>query len=415
MVTPTLNGVPILEATITEQYAGVWHADVALDAEEAPTGSVTLAIDEVEWIGTVLRAREEHGQVRVKVVGAKGGMSTELPARNYVRTSAGAVLADILREAGETLAVTSASGLESYTLANWHRERATASVAVSALAAELGYSWRVLRNGTVWVGQLQWTETTATATELDSDWATGTFELVDALALQPGTTYQGHQIHQVTHFIAPKAIRTEARLQSQNGVLERMLAPVRRELDRSKIWPGTVARQHVDPVNPRNNPVDIVPDGKDTRVRASGLGAVRMLVGLPGFTVKVAVGVRGAWTLLGGDPARPRWIGWEQGNGDAVTELCFAGGTKAVARVDDTTDEGEIIACSVTAYPVAGASPGTVTGPVITSIWYREGHSGDWTKIAEAPGVGAEIPPLPAQAGTTILGKITSGQTKLLA
>jgi hypothetical protein len=413
VTTPTVNGQPTLSGSITEQSCGVWHAEAALDSEEAPNGAITLELDDgVQWLGTVLRSRVEHGQVRVKVIGGAGRLSTGLPAKNYAKATAAAVLSDILREAGETLASSSASGLSSHQLSNWHREEATAGLALTALAAELGLSWRVLRDGTVWLGKLAWAETTAAVTELDSDWAAGTFELVDALGLEPGTTYQGHPIHQVTHFIESSSIRTEARVTSSSGVLERLLSKVRRELDRCKVWPGTVARQSAE----EGYPVDILPDGKDARVRGQGLGHVQQLVGLPGFTVQVPEGARGAWTMLGGDPSRPRWIGWEQGGAAHVTELCFAGGTHPVARKSDTTDEGELIACSVTAYPVATpGGPGTITGPVITSVWYRPSHSGSWTKIAEAPGAGTEVPPTPAQSGTTIVGTITSGNLKLLA
>lgn len=412
MTAPTLNGLTILEGTITEQSSGIWHAEAVLDTEELPSGSVTIAIDGVEWKGTTLRTREDHGRVRVKVVGGKAGLSKELPAKNYANTTAGTVLADIMRESGEVLASSSTPALATFVLSNWQRERAKASIALSALATSLGYTWRVLRDGTVWIGELSWPATAAKPTELDSDWANGTFELVEALGLEPGTTYQGERINQVTHFLTQNAIRTEARVNSSSGVLERILEKLRREVDRCKVWPGTVAYQEES----GGYRIEVLPDGIDTRVRGQGLGKVQQLVGLPGFTVQVPKGARGAWTLLGGDPSRPRWIGWEQGGLATVTELRFASGTRAVARVDDTTDEGEIIACSVTAYPVViPTGAGTVTGPVITSIWYREGHSGSWTKIAEAPGAGAELPPTPLQAGTTIKGKITSGQERFLA
>jgi hypothetical protein len=391
-MTPTLNGHPILSGTITEQSSGVWHAEAALDAETPPSGSVTIEVEGVRWVGTVLRAREEHGQVRVKAVGGAGGLSTELPALNYVNTTAATVLADMFRAAGETLSGTSATGLDSFQLANWHRERSPASIALTALTTELGYRWRVLRDGTVWIGQQDWPETTASVTELDSDWAAGTFELVDALGLEPGSTYQGHQIHQVTHFIGPSGIRTEARITSSSGVLERILTKVQRQLDRAKIWPGTVARQSSED----GYPIDVLPDGKDTRVRAQGLGRVQQLVGLPGFRVRVPEGTRGAWTMLGGDPSRPRWMGWEQGGAAEVTELCFAGGTQAVARVNDSADCGEL-------YAVITAPYGVMT------LHYKAPGSSTWIPVASGP-----IPPT-TESGTPVAALITSGNTKFLA
>jgi hypothetical protein len=325
MPSPTLNGLSLLNCKITEQSTGVWHAtELEVDGETAPTGTITITVSEdrgtagivdVTWTGTAVRLEAAHGKITGKVVGGKGGLSAELEAKNYVSTTAAAVLTDILTETGESLSATSATDLANHTLANWHREVGTAKIALTALATELGYSWRVLRDGKIWIGTHTWAATTAKAQEMDADWAGGTFELTDALALEPGTTYQGQRINEVTHFITKSAIRTEARVTSSSGVMERILDRVRREVDRSKTWPGTVARQWPTP----GFEIDILPDGKDDRMRGSGVGKVPILFGVPGCTVEVPVGVRGYWTLLGGDPARPRWLGFEQGC--SVTKL----------------------------------------------------------------------------------------------
>jgi hypothetical protein len=406
MPTPTANDKPLLSASIREQAAGAWHATLDVDADADLTNPVMIVIDDQTWSGWLVQSRVEHQYVRAVVVGGHGGLSTDLPVRDYSAAVAGtvtvgSVLRDWARDSGETLDETSLSAITSTALPSWHREASRASDAIQAVLDVVGATWRVLRGGTIWVGTPAWAETTVKPIELDSDWTEGVFTLADAAALEPGMTYSGERIAQVDHELVGGRLRTYARLQSRNGILERLFARLERRIDRACSWDAAATKAN------SGIEIECLPD--DPRMRGAGLARAQMVNGLPGWTVTVPTGGRGLVTFSGARGNAPRWIGWSQGT--PVTTLSFDGGSKAIARVDD--DVGELIACSVTAYPVAGASPGTVTGPVITSIWYRAAHTGSWTKLAEMPGVAVEIPPTPANSGTTV--KIINGCAKLLA
>lgn len=117
---------------------------------------------------------------------------------------------------------------------------------------------------------------------------------------------------------------------------------------------------------------------------------VPYLVGLPGFRVKVPNGARGALAFLHGErmiPPTPVVAGFDAGG--PVTEVAFDGGTKPVARVDDTVNVGRLLVVT--------------TSGNVTAITYF------------APGV-ALPDPLPAGGvAISLSGVISSGCSKLKA
>lgn len=104
--------------------------------------------------------------------------------------------------------------------------------------------------------------------------------------------------------------------------------------------------------------------------------------GLPGFRAKVPAGTRCTLQYEEGDGRKPVVTSFE---GEAVDEVSFDGGTKAVARVDDTADAGHLV----------------IVGSPVTAITYFP------------PGA----LPTPAPPGTVInlTAKITSGNMKFRA
>lgn len=115
---------------------------------------------------------------------------------------------------------------------------------------------------------------------------------------------------------------------------------------------------------------------------------VPYLVGLPGFKVKVPAGVRGAVAFLHGSrtlPATPTVVGFEAGGG--VTEVAFDGGTKSVARVDDSVSCGTLLVVT--------------SGGSVTAITYVP------------PGSPIVIPP--GGVAITLVGKIDANGVKLKA
>jgi len=148
----SIDNRPALAAAVRLPARGVWTATLDLDATEAPSGRVSIACDgAAPLVGTVLRGAVGGSVARVLVVGGAGGLRGELAALALQQGTLGDVLAATLREAGETLSATSAT-LADRATARWHRAAGPAARAVASLAATAGMTWRVLRDGTVWLG-----------------------------------------------------------------------------------------------------------------------------------------------------------------------------------------------------------------------------------------------------------------------
>jgi hypothetical protein len=107
--------------------------------------------------------------------------------------------------------------------------------------------------------------------------------------------------------------------------LKRVIRAVMRDTRFHKLYPCTVESQDA------NGLLDLTPD--DQELRGTGLGAVPIRHGLPGFTVKVKSGARLLLGFEAGDPKRPYAALWEPG---AVEEIVFDSGTNPVACDGDS-------------------------------------------------------------------------------
>lgn len=150
-----LNTLPVLVATITQPRVGVWVADLEVATDTAPTGRVTLTPEVgAAWSGTVIEGGVYGQTWRGRIVGGAGGLRRELPATSYRAGTLHDVLADAVREAGETLAA--GVDLSAWAFALYLRLGRTASATVADVARDAGLPWRVTRAGAVWVGAETW-------------------------------------------------------------------------------------------------------------------------------------------------------------------------------------------------------------------------------------------------------------------
>lgn len=147
-----IDSRPVLAAVVRLPARGVWTASLDLDTDTVPSGRVTVACDGADpLVGTVIDGAMVGRVARVLVVGGAGGLRTSLDPLAFQSGTLGDVLGATLREAGETLSATSET-LSSRAMIRWHRQRGAAALAVGSLAASAGLTWRVLRDGTVWLG-----------------------------------------------------------------------------------------------------------------------------------------------------------------------------------------------------------------------------------------------------------------------
>lgn len=375
---PTVNGLRLLAATITEPLVGAWIADIQHDGTEALEGVVTISLDGETWIGTARSSKPEAGRVKSRIVGGSDGLAVELAARSYRHNglTLGDVLGDLLREAGETLSST--ADAPNTAIALWVRAIGTAGDAIKAVAAKSGQSWRILRDGTLWIGTEAWAEYVPAKDpiEIDTDWSDGNVELRDAAGYRPGYAYQGHEIRQSVHDYQGSGTRTTLSSESSSGTFDRILNIVRREVDYRAVWPGTVKAQNAD------GTLLVLCD--DTRISGTGIDGVPIAPGLPGVTLEVPTDARCYLEFAGGDPSRPRVCGWDHATtlklakltaatsielSTALVKLAAASDWVALAskvgsELSKVQSELSSIATALTTHVHAGVT----TGPGVTGV-----------------------------------------------
>lgn len=188
----TLNGgAAVLRATFILPLAGVWSCDLDVDTDEELAGAVTVEVDgAVMFRGAVVDGAVTHGMWRGRIVGGAGGLRSTLPALAYVNATRADIVRDALAESGES--IDPSSGDLSGVIARWHRTEGPGVRTIGATASALGYGWRVLAGGAVWIGPESWpTSEAADFALIDRDpsqrrWTLGG----DVLGVRPGQLLQ---------------------------------------------------------------------------------------------------------------------------------------------------------------------------------------------------------------------------------
>jgi hypothetical protein len=311
-----LNTSPVLRGRVTLPRQGVWHADLVLEAESAPTGAVTLRLGAALSLrGVVQQAGVFAGQVRVRVVGGAGLLATELEPRWYVGAPRELPLRDLVEEAGERLSSTCDPALLGEVLEGWTRVRGTAAAALARLLDGTGASWRLLPDGTLWAGPETWPQAQGMPDllVLEEDRTAGRLLLAtEAPQLLPGQTLRGDRVSDVEITIEPEQLRLEALLErSTPGVGDRLKGAflalveqlIRRRTDYLGSYLGTV-----------------VATGSGGRLEVKLDDAARppvtsvvLRAGLPGTELKLLDGCRVLVSWQGGSPRFPIAQPWDEG------------------------------------------------------------------------------------------------------
>lgn len=306
----TFGTLPLIWAKPCLSYIGAWHAELeasfdGTDPTPNPDGTYTLSANGVDFVGTpVLGPRKLVGRVKVKIVGGHGGLKTKLTPKHYSKPSVLTVVRDIIAECGEVLSGANDTAQIDQQIPSWERTESPAGRCLTLVLDQLGLIWRVLRDGTIWIGKEEYPAATVTYQLIDEDWSTGVIDIApEAPDLEPGVTLLDQQIRYVVHEIQPGSLRTAAYLQTPGGVMDQFLAGVRQEIAYTKLYPSTVVAQNADLT------LQLLPD--DARMRGAGLDNVHIRYGLPGFEVHVREGATVMLGFEGGNPAMPYASLWD--------------------------------------------------------------------------------------------------------
>lgn len=204
----TLDGWPIVEAVVTLPLVGTWHVEAVVDVgdETLPTGLVLVEAPGLYLAGTVSASSEYGGRVKVRVQAGMAALADLVPARFFRGVTYQQIVAETLREVGETLAASPLSG----SVPAWVRSAGSAGDTVARVAATLGLCWGHTDSGAVALFSPTWAELEIESpVTLDYDATTGRVYLGSTdLSARPGHTIDGDRVTAVRHVISD-VVRTE--------------------------------------------------------------------------------------------------------------------------------------------------------------------------------------------------------------
>lgn len=313
---PTANGKDVLGVVIEEPRVGVWSIELDADSDEALTGSVSVEVDGVTWSGTVVRGEQTYGRAHARIIGGAGKLAGILDAKFYLNSTFGTVLRDIMQASGETLSPHTDAAVLSAPVGRWARSYASGGQALRQVATELGVSWRVLRDGTVWLGTETWPVADLTYDEIDQFPSEGAFMIApDVPTLTVGTSFAGKRVSSVTTRSTADGLRQYLLFEDDNASSHgRALADIAavveslvgNRIDYTRLYPARVVSQSSD------DSLDVLAD--DVKVRGTGITAVPIRHGLPGVHAKVNPGSYVLLFFEGGDPKKPAAALWPDGS-----------------------------------------------------------------------------------------------------
>ena len=327
----TANGRAVLAGYIDEDETGTWSARIEIDDDEDPIeGVVTITAGDASWSGTVVRGLIESGRYIAEVFGGSNGLQTVLDPKYYFQATLGTIIDDIMRESGETFdSAGSDADFRNHVVPRWMRAKGEARLAIQAIADEFGGIWRVTRDGAVVVRREDtWEEIPGEWVEEDRDPSRSTMVIApdEEPYARPGVSVGGERIVTSRTLFQPTGIRQYLHIHDgtdnpqDQAAMVAQLARRANELALlySRQYPAKVISQDAD------GTLHLLPD--DDRMRGQGLTQVPMRHGIPGLTVKVAIGEYVNLMFENGDPKRPVAALWPDGS--SVLEVAIASAVK---------------------------------------------------------------------------------------
>lgn len=335
----------VLEGDITLPLSGPWSAHLELSGDLDLSGPVVLTLAgendgaAADFVGFIRRSKAWQGRTRTVVVGGAGGLLKVLPPRDHVAgivpVTAGLIAARIALEAGEAIDAASLLALALIPLSRWHRVEGTALAGLQLLAERIGFAWRVLDTGAIWIGLDTFGASDADiGNAFGDDGDDGRVDCAPPVATpRPGTTILDHPIERVTYRVAGTSTRAE------------LLYPVT----------PTTAQPLAPLVYRETHGADVVAQNSDGTLelkvddqRIAELRRVPFRPGIPGARLVISAGERVRIRFPDGNPEQVEAFDLD-GNPSAV---------RAIVRVGDSTSSG-LLAVAM----VAGAPTFTYTPP----------------------------------------------------
>lgn len=381
----TANGFDVIETDSGRPRIGAWHFDLLVDSPDALTGKATIDINNgtLTFVGTATRSGVFSDTGHIRVVAGNAGLSTSGTPRHYNGTSLGIVLRDLLATAGEALSPTVDGSILAAGLDAWTTTATPIGTLISLLLAAsgiAGLAWRMLPDGTLWVGVETWQDA-----GIDQD----TYQIfedspeqnsmvigVDAPLDLIGTTFEGRKVSYVEdsvgqlgagvtmriYFEEPTAINDLDRMRKALSALVQNAAARTDKIDFGRKYPAVVVSQS-------GSTIDVAPEQVNGKDLLDSMGNVPLWLGVPGARVEGITGGRVLVGWTGGDPSKPYATLFDGGETPAKVTLGVAvqlllGGAAALPALAGTPHqaaEATLVAGLLAAFTTLGAA---ATGPL---------------------------------------------------
>ncbi len=309
----------IVKGQLLAKRRGVWrcYLDEIAGSDKLELGAVvTLSWLGTSCTGTVLRSGAADTTVDAVIVGGRADHAKLLPASMYdYQLPVSLVLSKILQDAGERQSPTIAAVQLTRTLARYVRRAGTLGDQLDQLVDTLGAVWRVLLDGSVWIGVDTWTAAAPFDHVLSEGWAPSSGAvpiLPEALGLLPGQLYTGPggggprvsiRVGDIAYGITPDTSSAtiyalDERAAAGESRLSQALRSVIGEETAPHFWRQTFAGRVVQQRS--DGTIDVDPDHPEL----DDLTSVQVRVPVPGAKVRVAVNARCDLVFEDGDPER---------------------------------------------------------------------------------------------------------------
>lgn len=220
----SVNGIDVSDAVIHLPRVGVWHADLDINLNKKTlSGSAEISFGSQTFTGFFFRVGVDvSNRLKARVVGGNGALGTLLNPKGYRSIPLQIPLQDVVTDSGEVgLSLDSDQGILNHQLEAWSRMQVTGGAVITKLLQAVpGVPvWRILPDGTLWVGFDDWESTTipeATLVDIVPEKGRLSISSSDPVILPgqaytftpPGQSTQTQQVSYVRHVITPVGAET---------------------------------------------------------------------------------------------------------------------------------------------------------------------------------------------------------------
>jgi hypothetical protein len=148
----TANGHDVLEGTISAPTSGAWWAEIQTLAPLVTGDSVIISDGLTSLSGTVTQGGGAVSRTTARITGGNGNLKGQSKADHWKGATVGKILGDICSAAGETKSIAIDPRISLKMLPFWTTPVETGGTSVLTLAEYGGWSWRILTDGSVWLG-----------------------------------------------------------------------------------------------------------------------------------------------------------------------------------------------------------------------------------------------------------------------